>query len=208
MLDRDDYLDGMNGFQELEDDDDTLLDDDDREAEEAIAAWMKSREGHGRADQAASTGDGDAAAPAAPVTVRFDETTVIDGDLYMDCLTMFLLTQLDFELEVQGAAAGDEEAVPSGDRWLAQGEGMVPEDFRERLLRAGWKVERQWRVDLDVSPSPNEDYETQSRRFFRALAGCGVCRITEIADYENPFEGMTPMDFGDFPEDFDDDCAM
>jgi hypothetical protein len=204
MIDSDDTLDGLGGFHELDEAEDTLLDDEDREAEEAIAAWLHSR---------SQTVAGEAPGPgseieAAPVTIRFDETTMVDGDLYMDCLTMFLLTQLDFELEAQSAVPGDDDVVLPDDRWQLDGDGMVPEDFRERLLRAQWKVEQQWRLGLHQPPTPDDDYETQSRRFFGALAERGVCRVTEVESYENPFEGMTPMDLGDFPEDLDDDCAM
>ncbi|MFG0251902.1 MAG: hypothetical protein ACF8NJ_03405 [Phycisphaerales bacterium JB038] len=204
MIDRDEYLDGLGGFHEMDDADDALLDEEDREAEEAIASWL-----HSRSEAAATESTAEEAGPpAAPITVQFDETTSVDGDLYMDCLTMFLLTQLDFELEAQSAAAGADEVVLPDDRWQVQGEGMVPESFRERLLRAQWKVEQQWRLGLHQPPTPDDDYETQSRRFFNTLAERGVCRVIEIESYENPFEGMRPMDFGDFPEDFDDDCPM
>ncbi len=208
MVDRDEYMDGMSGFRELSDRDDALLDEEDREAEEAISAWL-----HSRAEAAASEADA-VGHSTPPISIRFEQSTrvdgdlVVDGDLYMDCLTMFLLTQLDFELEAQSAAPMEEGGAIPDDRWRAEGEGPVPEDFRERLLRAEWKAQRQWRIEVEIDPTAQEDYETQSRNFFRILAGSGVCWISEERDYENPFEGMTPMDFGDFPDDFDDDCAM
>ncbi len=148
MIDGDDTLDGLGGFHELEEAEDTLLDDEDREAEEAIAAWLHSRS-QAVAGEAPSPGS---EVEAAPVVIRFDETTMVDGDLYMDCLTMFLLTQLDFELEAQSAAPGEEGVVLPEDRWQVQGEGLVPENFRERLLRAQWKAEQQWRLGLHRPP--------------------------------------------------------
>lgn len=202
MLDCDDHMDGLTGFREL-DEDDALFDDEDREAEAAIEAWLSSREAYAEPPGTIS------AEQAAAVAIRFGETITIDGDLYMDCLTMFLLTQLDFELESRAAAAlSEQEQILPDDRWQLAGEGMVPDDFRQRLERARWKAERQWGAELFQPFSSDEDYESQSRDLFEALAELGLCRIDQAESYENPFLGMTPMDFGDFPEDFDDDCAM
>jgi hypothetical protein len=201
MLDCDDHMDGLTGFREL-DEDDALLDEEDREAEAAIAAWLSSREAY--ADSGPITAE-----QAAAVTIRFGESIAVDGDLYMDCLTMFLLTRLDFELEARDAAASSEqEQILPDDRWQLGGEGMVPDDFRQRLERARWKAERQWGAGFFPTCGGDQDYETQSRDLFEALAERGLCRINQAGSYENPFLGMTPMDFGDFPDDFDDDCAM
>lgn len=179
-LDDDDDLDDDDLDEELDEEDDDDEDDDDDEFDD----WDD--------DDIEAAPDDDT---SGAVKMELAGTGALGGDLYIDCLTLLLLSPLNFEL--QAHATEDAGEALADDRWQRFGDGMVPDDFAERMNRARWKAEREWCVRFDTSRSISEhDFETQARGFFEELSQAGVCRISQDDSYENPFEGMCSADFG------------
>ena len=205
------YLEEIDTFQELDLSDRGYLDDDDLQAEDAAEEWLKSN------GIAASSLDSEndlqddcededeelAGGEDCLIHVNFGDSMSFDGDLFVDCLSMFLLSPLDFELDALSSREGVQEAL-ADDRWQQGGQGMVPDDFAECLQRAQWKAGREWGVRFEWAPSL-DDYESQAREFFEHLQNAHVCTINCRPGYENPFEGMSPLDFGNYNDDFIDE---
>ncbi|MCK4873990.1 MAG: hypothetical protein KAS72_14810 [Phycisphaerales bacterium] len=127
------------------------------------------------------------------VEMQFVDASSMGGEFYLDCLMLFLLAPLQFELEAYGEGCDPDELL-ADDRWQHGGGGMVPDDFSEQIQRAQWKACRQWGIRFEWSPSM-DDFETQAKAFFRTLEDNEICTILEKDDYENPFVGMSPFDF-------------